>query len=116
MPASADGQNAGVLDSIQSGNWELRLREPGAEPKLICAMSGRNFIQLRHSSDTCDRFVVSQSDTEVVIQYTCRGHGYGRTRILRETGRLLKIDSQGIANGLPFEFTAEARRVGDCGG
>jgi hypothetical protein len=52
----------------------------------------------------------------VVVQYTCRGKGYGRTHIRRETGRLVQIDSQGIAGGLPFEFSAEARRVGDCSG
>mgnify|MGYP006175199349 CR=1 FL=1 len=32
----------------------------------------------------------------------------------RETSRLVQIQSQGIRNGLPFEFSAEARRVGDC--
>ena len=48
------------------------------------------------------------------VQYTCRGKGYGRTQIRRESNRLVQIDSQGIADGLPFSFSAEARRVGDC--
>jgi len=52
----------------------------------------------------------------VVVQYTCKGRGYGRTQIRKESGQLAQIDSRGIANGLPFEFTAEARRVGDCAG
>jgi hypothetical protein len=26
------------------------------------------------------------------------------------------VDSQGIAEGLPFAFVAEARRIGDCPG
>jgi hypothetical protein len=48
------------------------------------------------------------------VQYTCRGRGYGRTHIRRETSRLVQIDTQGIADGRPFAFAAEARRVGDC--
>ena len=29
--------------------------------------------------------------TEVTVQYTCRGRGYGRTHIRRETNRLVQI-------------------------
>ena len=58
--------------------------------------------------------MVQDNNSEVIVQYTCRGKGYGRTHIRRETSRLVQIDSQGIAGGLPFEFSAEARRVGDC--
>ena len=48
------------------------------------------------------------------MQYTCRGRGYGRTHIRRETGRLVQIESQGIVDGLPFDFVAEGRRIGEC--
>ena len=75
----------------------------------------RRLIQLRHPDASCDKVVVQDSPSEVTVQYTCRGRGYGRTHIRKETNRLVQIDSQGIANGLPFEFNAEARRVGDCG-
>ena len=71
---------------------------------------------LRHPGPACERFVIEGNASEVVVQYTCRGRGYGRTEIRRETGRLVQIDSRGIANGLPFEFSAEARRIGNCGG
>lgn len=114
-PAQVGGERLGMLDTLQSGSWELRPREPGAPPLRICIPNGRSLIQLRHKSDTCDRFVIGESAAEVTVQYTCRGRGYGRTRIRRETAQLVQIDTQGIANGLPFEFSAEARRVGQCG-
>ena len=44
-----------------------------------------------------------------------RGDGYGRTHIRKETNALVQIDSQGIAGGKPFQFTAEARQTGRCG-
>lgn len=114
-PASGGGQSLAMLDQLDSGRWELRVREPGAPVQKLCVDDGRRFIQLRHQADSCERFVVQDGVSDVTVQYTCRGRGYGRTHIRRETNRLVQIDSQGIAQGLPFDFSAEARRVGDCG-
>lgn len=85
-------------------------------PQRLCVPSGRHLIQLRHPGAQCHTFVVEDEPAQVVVQYTCQGHGYGRTRVRRETNRLVRIDSQGIVDGLPFEFSVEARRVGDCTG
>lgn len=93
----------------------MRPRDTGSASEALCVPNGRRLIQLRHPDSSCDRLVVQDSPNEVTVQYTCRGHGYGRTHIRKETSRLVQIDSQGIADGLPFEFSAEARRVGDCG-
>jgi hypothetical protein len=62
----------------------------------------------------CSRYVVEDGADKVTVQYTCRGNGYGRTSIRRETAGLLQIESQGVAGGLPFQFKAEARRIGAC--
>ncbi|MBS0481891.1 MAG: hypothetical protein JSR96_06990 [Proteobacteria bacterium] len=115
-PANGGGQALGMLDQIDSGRWEVRFRDAGSNLQRLCVDNGRRFIQLRHQDDACERFVVQDGASEVTVQYTCRGRGYGRTHIRRESNRLIQIDSQGIAQGLPFEFTAEARRVGDCSG
>lgn len=103
-----------MLDTVEAGRWELRLRDAGSQPQQLCLPNSRRLIQLRHPDAACDRFVVEDTPNQVTVQYTCRGRGYGRTTIRRETGRLLQFSSQGIAEGLPFEFTGEARRVGTC--
>ncbi|MGB3795217.1 MAG: hypothetical protein WA957_02830 [Alteraurantiacibacter sp.] len=51
---------------------------------------------------------------EVTVQYTCRGNGYGRTTIRRESRDVVQIRSQGIHGGAPFSIEGEARRVGSC--
>jgi len=102
-----------MLDGLDPGNWELHPR--GSDPmQRMCLVNGRRLIQLRHPAAACDQFIVQDSPREVVVQYTCRGHGYGRTRVRMETSRLVQVESQGIVDGLPFEFAAEARRIGDC--
>lgn len=113
-PAMGAGPSLAMLDQLDAGRWEVRVREAGAQPQRLCLSSGHRLIQLRHPDMACERFVVQDSASEVVVQYTCKGRGYGRTEIRRESDRLVQIDSRGIAGGLPFEFSAEARRIGDC--
>ena len=113
-PASGQRSSLTMLDQLDAGRWELRVRDSGNAAERLCVSNGRRFIQLRHPEVSCDRLVVEDGPSEVTVQYTCRGQGYGRTSIRRETSRLVQIESQGIRNGLPIEFSAEARRVGDC--
>jgi len=113
-PAIGQGAALAMLDRLDRGNWEMRVRGSDGGVQRMCLDSGRALIQLRHQGQKCRRVVVEDSASEVTVQYTCPGRGYGRTQIRRESGTLVQIDSQGIANGLPFAFAAEARRVGDC--
>lgn len=116
VPASSQRPALAMLDQIEPGRWEIRLRDGSRRTYPVCVDNGRKLIQLRHEALNCERLVVDDRADEVTVQYTCRGRGYGRTSIRRETGRLVQIETQGIAEGLPFEFAAEARRIGDCGG
>ncbi|MCW1429140.1 DUF3617 domain-containing protein [Novosphingobium sp. JCM 18896] len=112
-PSAAQRPALAMLGQLEAGRWELRNRDTGSVERL-CLPDTRRLIQLRHPADSCERLVVDDGASEVTVQYTCRGRGYGRTHIRRETNRLVQIDSQGIADGLPFSFAAEARKVGDC--
>jgi hypothetical protein len=103
-----------MLDSLDRGGWEIRFRDGGTVRK-VCVRTGRELIQIRHRDSGCNSFVVEDGETDVTVQYTCRGNGYGRTHIRKETGQLVQIDSSGIVGGKPFDFTAEARQTGSCG-
>ncbi len=112
--SNAQTARLAMLDSLAKGEWTIRFRD-GSPNRKICVRSGRELIQLRHGDPKCSRFVVEDGAAEVAVQYTCPGNGYGRTSIRRETGSLVQLESQGIADGLPFQFDAEARRTGNCG-
>lgn len=112
-PASGQRPALAMLNDLDAGRWELRVRDDGSVER-ICLPNVKRLIQLRHPADACERLIVTDAASEVTVQYTCRGRGYGRTHIRRETNRLIQLDTQGIADGLPFAFAAEARRVGDC--
>ncbi len=103
-----------MLDQLEAGRWELHVRGPGVAAERVCFRDARRLIQLRHPADNCESLIIDDKPSDITVQYTCRGRGYGRTHIRKETGRLVQIETQGIANGLPFSFSAEARRIGDC--
>ncbi|MFC0203500.1 hypothetical protein [Novosphingobium soli] len=114
VPAHGQRKSLHMLDELDRGSWELR--ERGGPVRAMCVDNGRRFIQLRHPGAPCSSVVVDDLPDEVTVQYTCRGQGYGRTHIRRETNRLVQVDSQGIVDGLPFSFSAEGRMTGACGG
>lgn len=112
-PAAGEKPVLAMLGQLDPGGWELRMRGDGTTEKM-CLNNGRQLIQIRHPGIPCASVIVEDSPNDVTVQYTCRGHGFGRTHIRRETDTLVQIDSQGIASGIPFSFAAEGRRIGAC--
>ncbi len=108
--ARTDGLPA--LQALNSGRWELRGRDGSVQ--RICLGDKMRLVQLRHHGSACNQVVIDSSVDALTVQYTCRGRGYGRTHIRRESERLFQLETQGIAEGLPFEFDAEGRWVGEC--
>ena len=112
--AVAQGVQLAMLDRLTPGLWEIRNRE-GGQAERLCLADGHRLIQLRHPTLACRQFVVEDAPAAVTVHYTCPGQGSGRTRLRFETPRLVQIESTGFASQLPFDFAAEARRIGDCG-
>lgn len=110
---AAQGDTLAMLRGLQRGQWAVVSRD-GGPSRTVCLGDTAQLIQLTHGGSNCSRFVVEDAPDKVTVQYTCKGNGYGRTSIRKETGALVQIESQGIAGGLPFQFKAEARRTGVC--
>jgi hypothetical protein len=109
----AQGPSLVMLDRLESGLWEVRARDE-SDTVQLCIDNGRKLIQIRHQRETCRRFVVDDTPGLVTVHYTCPANGYGHTRVRFENSRLAHLETQGIDNGLPFNFVAEARRIGAC--
>ncbi|WP_342250778.1 hypothetical protein [Sphingomonas sp. OTU376] len=103
-----------VLTQIERGQWLLKERL-GTERK-VCFTNPNSFIQIAHGPAPCEQFVVSQDTHQATVVYTCTGRGKGRTTVTVETPRLVRIETQGVLDGAPFEQEYEGRRApGSCG-
>jgi hypothetical protein len=113
-PAPASVPSMQALHQLEPGQWELRERGEGGEVRRLCAADLEQLLQFRHGRASCKRFIVSDTQRELVVTYDCGAAGSGRTALRTETSRLAQIQAQGIADGAPFEMALEARRVGIC--
>jgi hypothetical protein len=114
-PAASGGAGPVALRALETGEWELRGRGDGAETRKLCVTDLRQLLQLRHGQALCRSFTISDSAHGVTVSYDCAAAGNGRTDLRVETARLVQIQSQGVADGAPFAFAAEGRRIGACG-
>lgn len=114
IEASADVPVPVALASLQPGQWQLRSLDGGGAIKTLCLGDPRVLLQLRHGTTSCSRFLITNTATQAVVNYSCAGAGNGRTSVRVETPRVIQIESQGIADKAPFDVAYEGRRIGSC--
>jgi hypothetical protein len=101
-----------AFSQLERGRWQLR--DSAGEIRSICLGDPAVLVQLEHGGARCEQEVVSADKGGATVQYSCPGRGYGHTSIRVETPRLARIDTQGLADGRPFSYRSEARKVGAC--
>ena len=104
-----------ALLQTQPGLWEIS-GAPGANgPVRQCVADVASLARFEHRAKNCTAKVLKDSNGSVAIDYTCGGAGFGHSEIDVITPRSLRISTQGISDGLPFNYVLQARRVDDCG-
>lgn len=111
--AAAQRTNLFALNAIERGQWSLKT--PEGQTRKLCISNPQRLLQIQHGATTCAHVTVDNSPRSATIRYTCNGHGQGRTTITVETGKLLQIETQGVADGVPFAEEYEGRLIGRCG-
>jgi len=101
-----------IADS--GGLWEVSRSATGAGAEKICVPQASVLAQWEHRRAQCTRVVISSTSTEAVIHYTCPTGEFGHSKLKVITPRTLRIETQGISGGFPFNYVLHARRVGDC--
>jgi hypothetical protein len=100
----------------RAGLWEVSRSATGAAAERVCLADPMLLAQWEHRGGACTRVVISQEGLSAKVQYTCTGGGLGQSEITLLTPRSLRVNTQGIADGLPFAYALHARRIGNCPG
>jgi len=107
-------QQPPALAAAKAGLWELD-GLPGANaPLRECISDIQMLARLEHRARTCTSKVISDDGHSTVVEYSCGAAGFGHSKVEVITPRSLKISTQGISDALPFNYTLQARRIGDC--
>ncbi len=103
-----------ALASTSAGLWEIS-GIPGVNgPMRRCVSRTAALAAVEHRGQPCASALISDEGRSAVIHYSCRGGGFGQSRMTVITPRSLRIETQGITGGGPFNYTVQARRAGNC--
>ena len=117
LAAAGIALSAAALPPIlasSGGLWEVSKSATGVNAERLCVPQAAALAQWEHRKGQCTRVVISATETEAVVHYTCSGGGFGESKMRVITPRTLRIETQGISDGFPFNYTLHARRIGDC--
>ncbi len=98
---------------VGPGEWEVGKTASGRGEK-VCLPDPAMLMQWEHRGKSCTRDILSSSLDRAELQYACGSSDFGTSRMQVLTPRSIKINTQGIADGLPYGYVIHARRVGDC--
>jgi hypothetical protein len=103
-----------ALAQTMPGLWVLSGTPGTKAPARQCVADVAALAQFEHRGKSCSRQVLRDSASSTTIEYHCAGSDFGRSEIGVVTPRSLRIETQGISDGLPFHYVLQARRVGEC--
>ena len=96
------------------GLWEISGFPTAGTAARQCLANTATLARLEHRGQNCTERVISHTPTSKLIHYTCANGGYGQTKLTMLTPRSLRIETQGISAGYPFNYVIQARRVANC--
>ena len=98
---------------VGPGEWEIAKTASGRGEK-VCLPDAGILMQWEHRGKQCTRTIGTSSLDRAEVHYTCVGGGFGTSQVQVLTPRSIKVNTQGIADGLPFGYVIHAHRVGAC--
>lgn len=105
-----------ALAKTSPGLWELSGLPNAGTAFRQCVADTAALARVEHRGHSCTQVVIRDTPLATEIHYTCSNGGFGRSKLTILTPRSLRIETQGISAQYPFNYTIQARRIGDCGG
>ncbi len=102
------------LALAQPGLWEISGVPGAATPLRQCVGDVAVLARFEHRAKACTARTLRESGDSTQIDYSCGPAGFGHSDVTLLTPRSLRIGTQGISDGLPFNYVLQARRIADC--
>lgn len=98
----------------QAGLWEVSGAPDARTPIRQCIADVSTLARFEHRASRCTSKILKNNGSSTSIEYSCGGAGFGHSDIQALTPRSLRISTQGISDGLPFNYVLQAHRIDDC--
>ena len=96
------------------GLWQVSGKANGEGARSACVAAPVELAQWEHRGGRCTSVVIADRGNKATVHYTCAGGGFGQSEMTLVTPRTLRIATQGISRGQPFNYVLHARRSRGC--
>jgi hypothetical protein len=103
------------LAQTKAGLWEISGVPGAAYPLRQCVADLALLARFEHRTKACNATTVRDSGLSSVIDYNCGAAGFGHSEVNVLTPRSLRIATQGLSDGVPFNYVLQAHWIADCG-
>lgn len=110
----AVAEGAAALGQVQPGQWQIHEVGDKAPPRALCVTDPRRLLQIQHGAAACSFRTISDESNAATVRYVCPGAGNGTTELTVESATVLRLHTQGVQRGAPYDITYEARFAGPC--
>ena len=102
------------LTEVQPGLWEIKGLPGVSGATRQCVADVSLLTRFEHRAKNCTEKLLKAAGSESDFDYSCGAAGFGHSEVTVITPRSLKISTQGISGGLPFNYVLQAHRISDC--
>lgn len=103
-----------ALAGVAPGLWEVSRSATGHDSRDVCLREVVELASSAHPGQSCTRTVLVDRPGLLLLDLTCLRGDFARSRITVLTPRSLKLETNGLRRGEPFDFILYARRKGSC--
>lgn len=114
LTAAAPVRGPLALAGVEPGLWEVSRTATGQGARRVCLTDMVLLATYAHAGDRCERTMLVDQPGQLIMHLDCGEGDFGRSRLSVTTPRSLKLESQGVHKGEPYNLTLYARRVGEC--
>lgn len=101
------------LPELATGQWQLR-EVDGSGVRSVCVADPGALFQIEQPGGSCSRLVLDSARNAMTVHYSCAGRGQGRSTLTVRSARSIRLETQGVATGTPFNADYDGRFVGPC--
>jgi hypothetical protein len=103
-----------ALAGVAPGLWEVSRSASGESPRRLCLSDVAQLAWIAHAGERCSRTILRDDPGDLLVDLNCAGGDFARSGIRVTTPRSVRLETQGIHRGEPFNYLLYARRVGEC--
>ncbi|MFL6721313.1 MAG: DUF3617 domain-containing protein [Sphingomonas sp.] len=107
-------QQPSALAQAQPGLWEISGVPDAKGPVRQCVADIAVLARFEHRTKSCSARMLKDAGGSAEVDYSCGGAGFGHSQIDVLTPRSLRVSTQGISDGLPFNYVLQAHRLDEC--